>query len=484
VDQALADWKLALEKVSEPKDFHNPYLKIEEVRDWFDQAILRFQEGQDPEKTQAVAELYRKIAPGGGAELKIAQAAEAVAAQLAEKLKLKLDNVTPEIVHAQYGRAGDAFEQAAKVRPEADSLEPLWRSAQCYIAGKHVARAEQILSQFVKQEMNETRLAEGWCLLGDLYRGEKKKAFAHDAYLKCIQFPDTPFAYRSRYFLALEEEIDNKNLEKARAILHDNLVSSGDVERQWQEKSLFKMASLLMKMKNYGEAHFHLKECLRLYPENPNTLLAREQLGDCYRRLAELERAKEYALRDNIKPGMPEESRLPLEEGVRQQRKTRIDTLSQAVRTYQDLADELEKTQARAKSLSNLEQVLLLRAWVGIGDCHLDGEEYDQSLRVFQTLQSKYRRTLEGFYASHRICYTLAVMEQQPLPKKQVDQVREQAKESIRLLTEDLKSLPNEHEMFRLPGVSSREDWLRWAEDTQRKLLAPPKNESGLPAFR
>src|ERR1019366_2767707 len=101
----------------------------------------------------------------------------------------------------------------------------------------------------------------------------------------------TPFVYRSRYYLAVEE-IDNKNFEQAREILKQNLAGGGpiDIDRTWHEKSLFKMALLLMEMKKYGEADIHMKEFLKLFPENQYALVIKEQLGECYRHLAEVER--------------------------------------------------------------------------------------------------------------------------------------------------------------------------------------------------
>lgn len=478
--QALADWKTALEKVNAPNDYRNPYVKIEELRTWFDDAIRRFQEEMDPQKTQAVAELYRKIAPGGDAELKIAQAAEALAKLLADNLKANDKKVAPEDVQAQYRRAGEAYESAAKARSEADRTDALWRCVQCYLAAKEPVRAQLVLHQFVQQETNEARLAEAWQALGDLYRQEGNKDAAHRAYVKCLEYPNTPFAYRSRYYLALEEEIDNKNFEKARDILKDN-ITGGDVERAWQEKSAFKMASLLMKMKDYGEAQIQLKECLRDFGGHSNAILAREQLGECYRKLSDAERVKEDQQRARLKPGLSDDQRLALEESVRQQRKVRIELLTEAVKTYQGLADELEKKFAKDKKLTNLEQILLRRAWFGIGECYLDNEEFEDARKVFERLQRRHRQTLEGFYSSLRICNMVELVRQ---PVNLAIETRESAKESVRLLLEDLRALPPESDLFRLPGVSSREEWLRWAEDTQRKLQAAPRTDNGLPAIR
>jgi tetratricopeptide (TPR) repeat protein len=477
--QALVDWKDALEKVNGPKDFRNPYVDIAEVREWFKQAIRYFHEAQDPQKTQAVAELYRKIAAGGGADDFIGEAAEALAQQLADKFKAKIDNVNPADVQAQFRRAAEAYEQAAKARP---SPESLYRSAQCYLAAKEPALAQKILHQYVQVETNEALLAEGWHTLGDLYRAQGQKEVARKAYLKCLEYPNTAFAYRSRYFLAVEE-IDKKNYEKARDILMQNLEgSSPDIDRAWQEKSLYKMASLLMKMKDYGKAHTLLKECLGLYPENPNVLLAREQLGECYRRLAANERVKEDDLQILLKPGLSPERRFSVEESVRQQRQTRMATLTAAVTTYQKLGDEIVAL-ARSRPLTVLEQTLLRRAWLGIGECQLDNEEYDGALSTFEKLQVEHRRTLEGFYASLFICHVADRLQAQPLPKQKVDAVRDSAKKSVRLLFDEATALPVDHEIFRTPGVPPREWWLRQAESEQRKLMTPPRSDSG-PAIR
>jgi tetratricopeptide (TPR) repeat protein len=461
--QALADWKQALEKVNGPQDYRNPHIELKKVREWFDQAIRRFHDAPDPQKTQEVAELYRKIAPVGAVEVRIAEAAKALA-ELQQDQK-----APPPEVNAQFRRAGDAYEQAAKVRPEAERPGLLWRSGQCYLAAKEAALTQKILHQYVKIEPNEMGLAEGWCILGDLYRGEGKKDFARDAYHKVLQYPNTPFACKARFFLALDE-IEKKNFTQAYTTLKENVEATGEVDRVWQEKSQFKLASLLMQLKKYPEARIHLTECLRVFAGNANALTAREQLGECYRKLAEQEEAKEKEIAALILGEPDETRRLQMEETQRAFHVKRIELLNKAVKTYEDLKDELRGRPAGVP-LSNLEQILLRRAWFGIGECRLDHEEFFEAKEAFRELQVAHRKTLEGFYASLRICNLPEL-----IPNKRLAAaVREEAKESLRLLSEDLKALNAEHEIFHTPGVSSRADWLRWTEAMQQKLNAAPK---------
>jgi tetratricopeptide (TPR) repeat protein len=475
--QALADWKSALDKVNGPKDYRNAYVSIDQVRAWFEAAIDRFQDAQDPEKTQTVAELYRKITPGGAAEERVASAAEARAKQLSDKLRAKLDKVTPEEVHAQYRRAAEAHEKTASARPEAERPEPLWRSVQCYLQAKENARAQQVLDRYVKMEVKEPRLAEAWFTLGDLYRQDSQHNAAHQAFVKCIQYPNTPYAYRARYWLAVEEELDSKNLEKARAILKDNLnASPAAVEREWLEKSAFKMASLLMKMENYADALDQLKECLLQFSESSSSLVARDQLGECYYKLAGKERLRELDYQRMMITGdLSIERKRTLEDSVRQQRKKRLELLTLAVTTYQRLADDLERTLARGQ-LTKLEKVVLRRSEFNIGLCYLDNEDFADALQVFQKVQVKHRRTLESIIASYQICYIAG--------KTQKADARELAKASVRMTLDDLNSIGPDDDLFRLPGVSSHSEWLNWAHNAQRKLQAPPMKDNVLPEIR
>ncbi len=271
--QALADWKQALAQVNGPEDYHNPHIELKKVREWFDKAIRRFHEGSDPQRTQEIAELYGKIAPAGAAEKVIAEAAEALAEHLDGH------KAAPAEVRIQYRRAGEAYEKAAAVRPDAERPGLLWRSGQCYLSAKDTALTLKILKEHVKIEKNELRLSESWSIAGDLYRIQGNKGDAREAYHKVLECnPETPFACKARYFLA-SEKIEAKNFKEAYLILKDNVDMVGNVDRSWQEKSQFKLASLLMQMEKYEEARIQLIECLRFF-DNANALLRANSSAD------------------------------------------------------------------------------------------------------------------------------------------------------------------------------------------------------------
>lgn len=468
--QALADWTAALANVQANEEFHNPHVDVEQVREWLDQAIRQLEIAQDAEKTQVVAELYRKTTSGSEADYRIAQAAEAVAKQRAEQHKAGSGAVTAEDVQAQYRRAGVAYEQAAKARAEADRSEPLWRAAQSYLAARDTLQAQQVLQQFVEIESNETRLAEGWFTLGDLYRNAGDKKTAREAYHKCIEIPSTPFANRARFHLAVEEK-DQKNYVKAHQIL-EQILKARDIDLRTQEKAQYQMTLVLMLMADYDKAHVELREFITRFPENPNVLLAREQLGECCRQLAKTELLKEIELRKSITLTSSDELKQTVEENLNKLRKARKELLDEAVKACEGLVEELQN-RARKKPLSNIEQTLLRRARFGIGESYFYGMQYFESLEVFRGLHADHRRTVEGFYACLYINDLTGVLQQ---PPKRGEYVRELARESIRMLLDDLKKMPADDELFRLPDVQPRDWWITWAEAEHRKLLIPPKN--------
>lgn len=481
---ALADWQQALAKVNTPKDFQNSYIQLAEVSELFKHAIQQFNELQDPEKTQQVADLFQKIAPGGVAQQHRAKAAEELAELMLDKHKNNIGKISLDDVKAQFRRAAEAHELAAKALPDDQRAEALWRGAQCYLSARESPLAIRVLTNHLKWEKNETRLAESWYTLGDLYRLQGNKKLAHDAFVKCIEIPDTAFSSRSRYFLALEE-IDNRKLEEACEILQQNLRDgSPSFDRPAHERSLYKLAWLVQQMKRYDQALIYLKECQRLYPENPNVMLAREQLGECYRQLAKKELASEREVIELLmEANLTDERRQTLMENARAHKLTRVSWLTDAGKTFQELSDDLER-QAKEKPLNQREQELLRRALFGIGECHLDNDEYGHALEKFQTLQSKHRRTLESLFACSRVSNLVDVMIARQAPRMQIEEARAKALESLRFLAEDVKALPDTHPIFSPVGaVPSREQWLAWHDAMQLRLLAPAPKDKGSALF-
>src|SRR5262249_23622746 len=139
------------------------------------------------------------------------------------------------------------------------------------------------------------------------------------------------------------EEIEKKDFDLAQNILEEILLpGSPAIDRPSQEKALYKLATLLVKLKKHAKAVVYLKDCLKLYPDNPNAIIVRDYLGECYREMAQNEAQLESVAQSRIQGEISDERRQQLEGQARNHRKTKGLWLEDAIKTYRALADELE----------------------------------------------------------------------------------------------------------------------------------------------
>jgi predicted negative regulator of RcsB-dependent stress response len=469
-DQAFTDWRLALESVKSPDDYRNSYFPLDQVRTMFEQALAHFHENQGHQRAQEVAELYRRLAPVGVAELKWAQAAEAHAKQLQGKAKESATTVPTEQVLAQFKRAGEAHEQAAQVVKGPERSSALWSSIRCFLAAKETAKSAILLKQFSELGAEEAQLAEGWYLVGELLRAAGQKDQAVAAYQSCIQFPATPFAARARYHLAIDA-IDRKKLEEAREILQQNLNATGDaIDRESHEKSMYKMALLLVDLREYAAASVYLQSALTQYENNPLALHSREQWGEALRKLAEDDWKEEQKLRVASVVNETAAGQAARLATMQDHRRKRLANLADAQKQYQKLLDELEN-RSRVQILDERSRELQRRGQLGIAECLIFMEEYTQALRQFQTIQQQHREHAITLVACHRVTFLLAgvLRSLDPAKTEEIDTI---CKQSVRMALEDLPKITDAR-FFAGPGVWPRERWEMELRGQLQRLEAP-----------
>lgn len=468
VDAALVAWTKALMLVNMPSDYHNKRVELARVRDMFEAACATILENHGFEQCDRLVAIYKKVAAPGMAEERLAQAAEAVARDLidqarglaGDEARMKTEEAT-----AQFHRAAVAYEQAAAVREDTGQAAPLWRSALCYQAAKDSPRAGAVLEKLVKLERDEKRLAEAWLHLAETSQALGRTERARQAYYKCIEFPSTPFAYRARYQLALDE-IAKKNFDQARDILEQNLGAVGaSMDREAHEQSLYRIADLLYQLRNFDQAFVYLEKAVQQYPANAEALWSRDRLAESYRKLADQAARKlETAQGDAAKA---------------HQRQSRLKWLERGATTYQELADDLE-TKSKTTSLSAVERGLLRQALFGAADCRFDLNDASEALRRYQMIQEKYRKQVEGLIACQRIWRCVGVMEDTAAQRQLA---RNAAQASWTMANADLKEMPADGPAFHGGmGVWRKEDWQNWLLWVNRELN-PPSTSARPPAL-
>ncbi len=455
--KSLSLWSTALEFVADSSRYKNGLVTLDETRSILRQGFqLLSTRGQFVEAGR-LAELYKRVAAKGQADILLAQAAEAQAKDLvaaAEANPLEAKTKT-EQANKLFLKAGHAFKRASVTDPEDPSL--LWRSSKNFIAAKDYGNIIDVLRKFVTISTDEMQLAEAYLSLATTYRTLDKMAEAREAFYTCIEFP-TSFAYRARLQLA-EDAVAEENFEHAINILTDNLrhrqESSTPFDRKTHEKSLYMLANLLFDQDKYAKASIRLKEAARQYSDNPGAIQARERLGTCYRRLAKVEG-------DKIKADL-KRNRLSKENEAIWERQRR-GYLNDALDTYQSLSDDLTAKSRRSAT----ETDALRRALFFTADIYFDLGNFAEALRRYQELQDRYRGRLGSLVACYRIYRCLSVMVS---TEKQRRVAREAMRKSFELASADLKTMPASDEAFRdKPGRWSKQRWESWMKSLEQQI--------------
>jgi hypothetical protein len=462
-DQALASWKTALTDVRQPADYQNPHFDLAHLRSLLTQGLELLLQAEDFDRARQLAELYRSVAPPGAADMKLAQVLEADARQQQASELAKADDVA-----RRFQLAGAAHERAAASAPAEKRGESLWRGVQCYLVARSAGPADRLLTKLDALAPKDDRIAEGWYRLGELHREQKHAEPARQAYLRSMEFAQSAYAARARYYLALDE-VEKKDWKRAADILQQNLNLGPAVDREAHEKSMYKLGAVLFEARDYGRAEYFLKQALGRYPNNGYALVTRDYLAECYRHLARLAEQKEQDQARSLRPDLPAENRTQLEETMRHHRQTRRKYLGDSTAVYQALADEL-KDRARQRPLKHIESALLRRALLGQADNQTDLTEYRSALKLYQELLHAHRGHIETLIACERI-YALAALTSETEQKRIMTDA---AREAITLALEDLRRMAPDSSSFRGPDVWTRERWQRELAAMQAALNTPP----------
>jgi hypothetical protein len=427
---ALESFQQALAPVQLSADYHNSLLDLKSAQQIIEEACKTFRLRGDYEGSLKLADLYRKLAPPEAAQGLIAQAA-------AEWAKHLMENNDPT-AYKVYREAAAAYVKAADLAPHpADQAHWLWLAADCYLRGKDEGEAIVALERFLKSETTPERLAEAWLGLAIVRQSLDQEDAALQAFYKCIECPG-PFAFRARYRLA-EIHIKQGKFDDAETELEQNLrlvqqLSNPDPEAQQQ--SLFLLANLYYQRKNHRKATLRYQEVLDRYPNDPRIIKVREKLADCYRQMAEQENNKQ-----NIFPN------------VNQSRQF----MQAAEVNYAKLVDDLTGLEGTGK-MTPQDEKIKQRAEFMVAQCKFDLDKYEDAARLYDLLADRYRYRVDGLAALKQLWRCDWLLRQ---PPEKIREVLQRIRTSLELMDDNLfKGQPE--------GLS-RQDWLKWLDEAERK---------------
>jgi tetratricopeptide (TPR) repeat protein len=313
-DKALERLEFALRNVRKPDEWSNQLLDRGRVCELFERCCAAARQANKFELALKLAGLFERVAPPARALVLTGDIGTDWANARQQAMSMKVpDKGTGEeqrAVRRLFVRAAEAYESAARQAPEAPEYgDRLWLATRRYLDAAEQARARALLEQlFELAPRPDARLGEGWFLLGESFRREAVaggadgdlKTRAADAYKACSQY-QTEYLYRARYRLAVFA-LERGDADEAVEALKQNLDQIPGRDDEVKERSRLALVHIYYDRKEYDTVVLRLEEVLDRLPAAREGTLARYELADSYRELADRKQKElnEGAYRDPL----------------------------------------------------------------------------------------------------------------------------------------------------------------------------------------
>jgi tetratricopeptide (TPR) repeat protein len=439
---ALESYELALQGVTGRDTYRNTLVERDEACGLVERGCRLYYDSGDGARCLKLAHLYSKIGEPAAVQQWIAQASDACAQDCRKRAGGRPDGARLlEEANTHAREAGEAYEKlAASTNVSEEQSKWLWLSADRHSQGQNYAQAIAVLKKFIAVETAPERWGQAWYKLAETYQASHDASAARAAFLKCIEYPGAG-GYRARLQLA-RADIEHGKLDDAEATLRQNLeLMRGSPDEEVYEKSLRALAAVLIKRGDHRMAAVRLQELLERYPGSSNTMQTRQQLAECYRRLAAQEE-------QNLHSG----TYLTPDAQIHYRDQRRL-WMQMAAAHYQKLVDDLAALQS-SRGLNQVEEKAFREAGFSLAECRFESGDYPAAVHLYEELVARYPRRAEALVALKQItrCYW-------------VQRDQKNAVETIKRLQTTLKAV-SDADLARQPDGQTRqewEDWLDWA---------------------
>jgi tetratricopeptide (TPR) repeat protein len=289
--------------------------------------------------------------------------------------------------------AGLRYAAAARLNfSERQYTEDVWEAAEAYRNGHNFTAAAKWYEEYLKYEVKRRRSSAlvGWgeCLLS---LGRTRDAL--ETLKQCYELSPQDIASYSARLLASQAFLQLDEPKQAEALLRENIAGNllTPASREWRE-SLFALGKLLSRQQRHDEAINVLSEYVARYPDSRDSIEARYNIAEEYRRAAK--EPQQLALADAI-----ETSRLAHLKVVQKY-------LTAAVTHYEEVQHLLNRRQER-EELSPRDQALLRNSYFAAGVAFTDLGRYEDAIRAYATATNHYQHAPEVLEAFVQIagCY-------------------------------------------------------------------------------
>jgi len=391
---ALAAYYRALAQVSDPRDYNNPWIPLEELRRRTREAYRDYLEAEDFEACLRFTRFLHPLFPQWQALELEAEAHHA----WGRALLAPTDHLPPNEAkplwrrgREQFRRAGQDYERLAKLRTTTRFYpDDLWNSAENYLEGHDYENAARLLGLYLKSE-SRRRHPRALADLGAAMLALGRSDEALKAFRECIEFhPRDAASYRARLG-ASQAHLEKGETQRAEELLRENLNGEDltPTSEEWRH-SLFGLGRLLHREGRYGEAIRRLEEALSRYPDSAGAGEARYLIADSYRQHAEL-------LEEELEKDLIETARVARSKKV-------YELLHSALEHYRRAQVALIRRQETTE-LTRVEKSMLRNCCFAIGDVLFDLGQYDDAIKAYSAAGNRYQdepEVLEAYVQTAR----------------------------------------------------------------------------------
>ena len=411
--EALAAYRRLLEAIKTPDGYSNRWLALDEIRT---RLVAAFDHYRNEGKFSLCVSLAQALPAVLGRVKAYELEAEADSAWgrrlLAEAEPLVESRAKPLRSEglAKLHAAGVVFDRLARDQiASRQYTEYLWSSAGAFFQGQDYAAAARMVREYLRNEARR-RHPQALVMLAESLLALGRVDDAIKALQECIEFhPRDAATYRARY-LASKACLEKGNVEKAEALLRDNL--SGEflspASKEWRE-SLFALGELLHGERRYDEAVTRLDEALQRYPEAPQVVEARYLLADAYRRRAQ-------TAADKLKQDLPATSQLVHSKEIH-------DNLLRALEQYKQLQDLLTRRQ-EAGVLRSTERAILRNTTFALGSVLSDLGQLEPAIKAYFTAANRYQHSPEAIDAYVQIAGVYRRLDRPTEARRAIEQAK------------------------------------------------------------
>ncbi|MEE9603246.1 MAG: tetratricopeptide repeat protein, partial [Thermoguttaceae bacterium] len=382
--EALAGYRRVLSTVTDPSNYSNPWLSLEELRsrmlDTYEAYIASENFEACLQLTKMFSPLFSRVRTAKLTAQTYQTWGDSLLAEAEHGNVAKADSLR-HMGRAYLRRAGQAYAGLARMQA-ATRLYPdeLWNSANAYMRGQDYSGATALLNEYLKNE-SRRRHGEALVMLGEAMLSLGKVDSALEAFKECVEFhPRNAAAFRAR-LMASMGYLEKGDPHQAETLLQENLAGEGMTPRskEWRD-SLFALGELLYTERRYDEAIRRLEEAVVRYPDDPRVLEARYLTANSYRQSAKNAQGK-------IEKDIGESARNVHSKQVR-------GFFAQSLEQYQEIRQTLA-TKNELGELTPLEKSMLRNCSFAIADIYFSTGRYQEAIKAYSTTTNRYQNNPE-----------------------------------------------------------------------------------------